>query len=155
HRRHAGVVHAASGTIPARVSRAATEALPPRALSQTRARRPSHLAAGRAARRGCRDPVRGHPVAVRAARAGARVPGGRGSPAPAGRYLAAQAHAGARAVQLFDSWVGCLSPADYATYVFPHSQRALQLASDADVPVIHFGTDTRPCWRTSHGRGAT
>ena len=59
-----------------------------------------------------------------------------------GRYLAAQAHAGARAVQLFDSWVGCLSPADYATYVFPHSQRALQLASDADVPVIHFGTDT-------------
>ena len=59
-----------------------------------------------------------------------------------GRYLAAQAHAGARAVQLFDSWVGCLSPADYATYVFPHSQRALQLPSDADVPVIHFGTDT-------------
>jgi uroporphyrinogen decarboxylase len=59
-----------------------------------------------------------------------------------GRYLAAQARAGARAVQLFDSWVGCLSPADYATYVFPHSQRALQLASDAGVPVIHFGTDT-------------
>ena len=59
-----------------------------------------------------------------------------------GWYLAAQARAGARAVQLFDSWVGCLSPADYATYVFPHSQRALQLASDAGVPVIHFGTDT-------------
>jgi len=59
-----------------------------------------------------------------------------------GHYLAAQAGAGARAVQLFDSWVGCLSPADYATYVFPHSQRALQLASEAGVPVIHFGTDT-------------
>ena len=59
-----------------------------------------------------------------------------------GRYLAAQARAGARALQLFDSWVGCLSPADDATYVFPHSQRALQLASDAGVPVIHFGTDT-------------
>jgi uroporphyrinogen decarboxylase len=59
-----------------------------------------------------------------------------------GHYLAAQARAGARAVQLFDSWVGCLSPADYATYVFPHSQRALQLASEAGVPVIHFGTDT-------------
>lgn len=59
-----------------------------------------------------------------------------------GRYLAAQANAGARAVQLFDSWVGCLSPADYATFVFPHSQRALQLASEAGVPVIHFGTDT-------------
>src|SRR5438876_12276759 len=44
-----------------------------------------------------------------------------------GNYLAAQARAGARALQLFDSWVGCLSPADYATYVFPHSQRALEL----------------------------
>ena len=59
-----------------------------------------------------------------------------------GAYLAAQAQAGARALQLFDSWVGCLSPADYATYVFPHSQRALELAAAAGVPVIHFGTDT-------------
>src|SRR2546426_3522025 len=59
-----------------------------------------------------------------------------------GGYLAAQAGAGARALQLFDSWVGCLSPADYATYVFPHSQRALELAGASGVPVIHFGTDT-------------
>src|SRR2546421_599163 len=59
-----------------------------------------------------------------------------------GGYLAGQARAGARALQLFDSWVGCLSPADYATYVFPHSQRALELASASGVPVIHFGTDT-------------
>src|SRR3989442_3355866 len=59
-----------------------------------------------------------------------------------GGYLAAQARAGARALQLFDSWVGCLSPADYATYVFPHSQRALELAGASGVPVIHFGTDT-------------
>ena len=59
-----------------------------------------------------------------------------------GAYLAAQARAGARALQLFDSWVGCLSPADYATYVFPHSQRALELAAASGVPVIHFGTDT-------------
>ena len=59
-----------------------------------------------------------------------------------GRYLAAQAGAGARALQLFDSWVGCLSPADYAAYVFPHSQRALALARRAGVPVIHFGTGT-------------
>src|SRR6185295_7920075 len=42
-----------------------------------------------------------------------------------GRYLAAQARAGAQALQLFDSWVGCLSPADYRTYVLPHSRRAL------------------------------
>lgn len=59
-----------------------------------------------------------------------------------GGYLAAQAGAGARALQLFDSWVGCLSPADYAGYVLPHSQRALALAAAAGVPVIHFGTDT-------------
>jgi len=60
----------------------------------------------------------------------------------AGAYLAAQARAGARALQLFDSWVGCLSPADYVSYVFPHSQRALELARQSGVPVIHFGTDT-------------
>jgi uroporphyrinogen decarboxylase len=59
-----------------------------------------------------------------------------------GGYLAAQAHAGAHALQLFDSWVGCLSATDYATYVFPHSQRALELAASSGVPVIHFGTDT-------------
>jgi uroporphyrinogen decarboxylase len=59
-----------------------------------------------------------------------------------GGYLAAQARAGARALQLFDSWVGCLSPADYVAYVLPHSQRALELARAARVPVIHFGTDT-------------
>ena len=59
-----------------------------------------------------------------------------------GAYLAAQARAGARALQLFDSWVGCLSPGDYATYVFPHSQRTLELAAASGVPVIHFGTDT-------------
>jgi uroporphyrinogen decarboxylase len=59
-----------------------------------------------------------------------------------GRYLAAQAQAGARALQLFDSWVGCLAPEDYRTYVQPHSRRALELAGAAGVPVIHFGTDT-------------
>jgi uroporphyrinogen decarboxylase len=61
-----------------------------------------------------------------------------------GHYLAAQAAAGARALQLFDSWVGCLSPEDYRTYVQPHSRRALELASAAGVPVIHFGTGTAP-----------
>src|SRR2546430_8865970 len=59
-----------------------------------------------------------------------------------GGYLAGQARAGARALQLFDSWGGGLSPADYATYVFPHSQRALELAGASGVPVIHFRTDT-------------
>jgi uroporphyrinogen decarboxylase len=59
-----------------------------------------------------------------------------------GRYLAAQARAGAQALQLFDSWVGCLSPDDYRTYVQPHSGKALALASAAKVPLIHFGTGT-------------
>jgi uroporphyrinogen decarboxylase len=61
-----------------------------------------------------------------------------------GRYLAAQAKAGAQALQLFDSWVGCLSPSDYRTFVLPHSRRALALAAEAGVPVIHFGTGTSP-----------
>ena len=59
-----------------------------------------------------------------------------------GRYLAAQARAGAQALQLFDSWVGCLSPDDFRTYVQPHSRKALALADTANVPLIHFGTGT-------------
>jgi uroporphyrinogen decarboxylase len=61
-----------------------------------------------------------------------------------GHYLAAQARAGAQALQLFDSWVGALSPQDYRTYVLPHSRRALALAAESGVPVIHFGTGTGP-----------
>ena len=59
-----------------------------------------------------------------------------------GKFLVAQARAGAQALQLFDSWVGCLSPDDYRTYVQPHSRKALALAAGAEVPVIHFGTGT-------------
>ncbi len=59
-----------------------------------------------------------------------------------GRYLAAQARAGAQALQLFDSWVGCLSPEDYRQFVQPHSRTALSLAAQGGVPVIHFGTGT-------------
>jgi uroporphyrinogen decarboxylase len=57
-----------------------------------------------------------------------------------GDYLYAQAEAGAQVLQLFDSWVGALSPADYRRYVLPYSQRALQTAQSSGVPVIHFGT---------------
>jgi uroporphyrinogen decarboxylase len=56
-------------------------------------------------------------------------------------YLNAQIAAGAQAVQLFDSWVGCLAPADYRTHVLPHV-RALMSALTPGTPVIHFGTDT-------------
>lgn len=57
-------------------------------------------------------------------------------------YLAAQVRAGAQAVQLFDSWVGCLSPADYAEFVLPYSRSILEGLKDAGVPRIHFGTGT-------------
>ncbi|TMB23266.1 MAG: uroporphyrinogen decarboxylase [Deltaproteobacteria bacterium] len=56
-------------------------------------------------------------------------------------YLNAQIAAGADAVQLFDSWVGCLSPADYRAHVLPHV-RALIAALAPGTPVIHFGTGT-------------
>lgn len=59
-----------------------------------------------------------------------------------GRYLLAQAQAGAQALQLFDSWAGCLSPQDYREYVLPYSQRAIEIASMGQVPVIHFSTHT-------------
>ncbi|HLF03323.1 MAG TPA: uroporphyrinogen decarboxylase family protein, partial [Anaerolineales bacterium] len=57
-------------------------------------------------------------------------------------YLIAQVDAGAQAIQLFDSWVGALSPDDYREYVLPHSQLVLGEVSATGVPVIHFGTDT-------------
>ncbi len=56
------------------------------------------------------------------------------------RYLRAQLAAGAQVVQLFDSWVGALAPADYERYVQPHVRTIF--AALADVPTIHFGTGT-------------
>ena len=55
------------------------------------------------------------------------------------RYVREQVNAGADVIQLFDSWVGVLSPADYAEFVAPHSERILDAV---DVPTIHFGTGT-------------
>lgn len=54
-------------------------------------------------------------------------------------YANAQIAAGVQAIQLFDSWVGCLSPDDYRRYVLPHSRSLIQQIT-AGVPVIHFGT---------------
>jgi uroporphyrinogen decarboxylase len=56
-------------------------------------------------------------------------------------YLNGQIEAGAGAVQLFDSWVGCLSPEDYREFVLPHSRAVIQ-GIRAGAPVIHFGTGT-------------
>jgi len=53
------------------------------------------------------------------------------------RYVAAQARAGADVIQVFDSWVGALSPGDYEEFVEPYSARVL---AAPDVPTIHFGT---------------
>ena len=58
------------------------------------------------------------------------------------RYLRAQAEAGADLLQVFDSWVGALSPADYRRYVKPHMERLFQSLRPAGVPVIHFGVGT-------------
>lgn len=57
------------------------------------------------------------------------------------KYLNAQIEAGAQAVQLFDSWVGCLSPDDYRAFVLPHTRAVIRNVTPG-VPVIHFGTGT-------------
>jgi uroporphyrinogen decarboxylase len=57
-------------------------------------------------------------------------------------YLRRQVRAGAQAIQLFDSWVGCLSPGDYAEYVLPHVQVIFEGLKRERVPMIHFGTGT-------------
>lgn len=57
-------------------------------------------------------------------------------------YLTAQVDAGAQAVQLFDSWIGALSPRDYAEYVLPHSKKIFDALAPTRVPCIHFGTGT-------------
>lgn len=59
------------------------------------------------------------------------------------KYLNGQIEAGADAVQVFDSWVGCLGAEEYRQQVLPHT-RALIQALKPGVPVIHFGTGTAP-----------
>jgi uroporphyrinogen decarboxylase len=57
-------------------------------------------------------------------------------------YLLAQVRAGAHIVQLFDSWVGALSPDDYRRFVLPHSAAIFAGLRQAGAPAIHFGTGT-------------
>ncbi len=58
------------------------------------------------------------------------------------RYLSAQVDAGAQAIQLFDSWVGGISPLDYGRRLLPWMRRLFHALSKLGVPVIHFGVDT-------------
>ncbi|WP_416366332.1 uroporphyrinogen decarboxylase [Nocardioides sp.] len=60
----------------------------------------------------------------------------------AASYLEVQVAAGASAVQLFDSWAGALTPADYQQHVMPHSARVLEQVGSLGVPRIHFGVGT-------------
>ncbi|MDT7898358.1 MAG: uroporphyrinogen decarboxylase [Armatimonadota bacterium] len=58
------------------------------------------------------------------------------------RYITAQVQAGADAVQIFDSWVGCLSPTDYCEFVLPHMCQLFERTAPLRVPRILFGTGT-------------
>ncbi len=55
------------------------------------------------------------------------------------RYLGAQIRSGVQAVQMFDSWVGCLTPGDYEDYVLPYSRKVIEGVGKR-VPFIHFAT---------------
>src|SRR6266850_8445544 len=57
-------------------------------------------------------------------------------------YLRAQVEAGAQVIQIFDSWVGCLSPSDYRELVLPHMKTLFSGLAGIRAPLIHFGTET-------------
>ena len=68
-------------------------------------------------------------------------------------YLKMQVKAGAQALQIFDSWVGCLSPGDYQKYILPHTRRVFDGLRDAGVPVINFSTGTSSMLPQLHEAG--
>ncbi len=69
-------------------------------------------------------------------------------------YAAEQVNAGADAIQIFDSWVGCLSIEDYRRYVLPRTTELVKKLQAAGVPVIYFGTDTAMLLPSMQGSGA-
>jgi uroporphyrinogen decarboxylase len=70
-----------------------------------------------------------------------------------GDFGVIQVGAGARAIQIFDSWVGALSPEDYVRFVQPYSRALIERIRSANVPVIHFGTGTAGFFRELHAAG--
>ncbi len=71
------------------------------------------------------------------------------------RFLHAQVDAGAQAIQVFDSWVGALSPADYREYVLPHVAPIFASLAQRGVPMIHFGTGTATLLELQREAGGT
>ncbi len=57
-------------------------------------------------------------------------------------YSSAQVRAGADVIQIFDSWVGCLSVEDYRRYVLPHVTKMVKRLQKSGAPIIYFGTDS-------------
>ncbi|MGH9613928.1 MAG: uroporphyrinogen decarboxylase [Bryobacteraceae bacterium] len=70
-----------------------------------------------------------------------------------GPFALSQVAAGARAIQVFDSWVGALSPDDYVRFVAPYSRALIERIRSAGVPVIHFGTGAAGFFRELHAAG--
>lgn len=70
-----------------------------------------------------------------------------------GDFAGLQVAAGARAIQVFDSWVGALSPEDYVRHVQPYSRALIERIRTAGVPVIHFGTGAAGFFRELHAAG--
>jgi uroporphyrinogen decarboxylase len=70
------------------------------------------------------------------------------------KYLNRQIEAGAQAVQIFDSWVGCLAPDDYREFVLPHTKNLIAEITK-DVPVIYFGTGTATLLESMTEAGST
>ena len=70
-----------------------------------------------------------------------------------GPFGIAQVAAGARAIQVFDSWIGALSPDDYVRYVAPYSRALIERIRSASTPVIHFGTGAAGFFRELHAAG--
>ncbi|MBX9604160.1 MAG: uroporphyrinogen decarboxylase, partial [Bryobacteraceae bacterium] len=70
-----------------------------------------------------------------------------------GSFAVLQVASGARAIQVFDSWVGALGPDDYVRYVAPYSRALIDRVRSSGVPVIHFGTGCSGFFRELHAAG--
>jgi uroporphyrinogen decarboxylase len=68
-------------------------------------------------------------------------------------FAALQVAAGARAIQVFDSWVGAMAPDDYVRFAAPYSRAMIERIRATGVPVIHFGTGASGFFRELHAAG--